>query len=175
MKEVQLRALTFNDLELTLKWNNQEEIKKNYLGHPFPLNEESEKKWYEKILTSNFPITVFGIEHTTAKKLIGISVLRDINMINRTAEFALYIGEVDYREKGLSKQATMQTLFFAFYELGLNRVFLKVLEDNSRAIKLYESVGFIREGLLRNSVFKNNHFHNEIVFSILKEEFSGRS
>jgi RimJ/RimL family protein N-acetyltransferase len=173
MSEIQLRALTNNDLEATLKWNNQEDIRNNYLGHPFPINEESEKKWYEKILTSNFPVTVFGIEHLSDKKLIGISVLRDINMINRVAEFAVYIGEANYRGKGLSKEATLQTLMFAFNDLGLNRVFLKVLEYNMPAIKLYESVGFSKEGLLKDSVFKNNKYHSELIFAMLKEEFNG--
>jgi RimJ/RimL family protein N-acetyltransferase len=173
MNDIQLRALTYNDLQFTLKWNNQEAIRKNYLGHPFPVNEETERKWYEKVLSSNFPVSVFGIEHAIDKKLIGISVLRDIHMINRVAEFAIYIGEPDYRGKGFSKAATMLTLSFAFHELGLNRVFLKVLEGNTPAIKLYEAVGFEREGILRKSVFKNNTFHNEVIYAIFKDDFNG--
>lgn len=173
MSTIRLRAMTLSDLELTLKWNNQEEIRRNYLGHPFPVNEELERRWYEKILTSNFPVTAFGIEHITEKILIGISILRDINLINRQAEFAVYIGEANYRGKGLSKEATIQTLRFAFYELGLNRVYLKVLEDNKPAKSLYEKIGFTMEGVLRKSVFKNNNFHNELFYGILKEEFNG--
>jgi RimJ/RimL family protein N-acetyltransferase len=55
----------------------------------------------------------------------------------------------------------------------LNRVFLKVLETNFAAIKLYESAGFKKEGLLQESVYKNNSFHNELVYGILKREFNG--
>jgi RimJ/RimL family protein N-acetyltransferase len=173
MSEINLRSLSSADLPTTLQWHNQEDIVQLYSGHPFPVNEEMEKKWYEKILCSNFPVTVFGIEHTTSKKLIGISLLKDINMINRTAEFAVYIGDVTYRGKGLSKATTIATLSFAFHKLGLNRVWLRVLEDNLAAVKLYEGVGFTKEGVLRNSVFKNNHFHNEWIFGILKAEFNG--
>jgi len=173
MNRIKLRALTTTDIEKTLAWHDQEDISDLYSGHPFPVNIEMEKKWYEKILASNFPTTVFGIEVIEKHSLIGITVLKEINMINRSAEYAIFIGDKEYRGKGLSKEATSETLHFAFYKLGLNRVFLKVLEENETAIKLYENVGFINEGLCRNSVFKNNCFKNELLMAVLKDEFIG--
>jgi RimJ/RimL family protein N-acetyltransferase len=170
---VRLRALTLNDIEKTLYWHNQEDISNLYLGHPFPVNIEMERKWYEKLLTSNIPVTVFGIEQIKSKKLIGITLLKEINLINRSAEFGIYIGEKNQRGKGYSKEAAYHTLSFGFFKLGLNRIYVKVLEENKTTIKLNSSVGFIREGVLRNSVFKNNEFRNELVMSILKEEFNG--
>jgi RimJ/RimL family protein N-acetyltransferase len=173
MNKIRLRALTMADREKTFSWHNQDDISDLYSGHPFPVNIEIENKWYEKILTTNFPITVFGIEMLESNLLIGISLLRDINMINRTAEFAIYIGDKEYRGKGLSTEATIETLRFGFYKLGLNRIFLKVLEENEPAIKLYDSVGFKKEGFLRNAIFKNNCFKNELLMAILLEEFHG--
>lgn len=173
MIKIRLRALSQADIEKTLNWHNQEDISDFYSGHPFPVNIEMEQKWYEKILVSNFPITVFGIEHIETLSLIGITVLKDIGLINRSAEFAIYIGDKNFRGKGLSSEATIETLRFAFYKLGLNRVSLKVQEENEAAIKLYTAVGFIKEGIFRNSVFKNNSFKNEVLMAILKGEFDG--
>src|SRR5690554_4399663 len=127
MKRINLRALTLSDIDRTLDWSNNEEISNLYSGHPFPVNLEMERKWYEKILTSNFPVTVFGIEFTENKLLIGITVLKGINMIDRNAEFAIYIGDMNYKGKGLAKEATIETLKFGFYKLGLHRIYLKVL------------------------------------------------
>jgi RimJ/RimL family protein N-acetyltransferase len=171
MKRIILRALTIGDIEKTLAWHNQEDISDFYSGHPFPVNLEMEQKWYEKILVSNFPVTVFGIDYIENQRLIGITVLKDINLINRSAEFAIYIGDKEYKGKGLSNEATLETLRFGFYKIGLNRIFLKVLEENEIAIKLYKTSGFKEEGLLRKSVFKNNCFKNELLMAILKEEF----
>lgn len=171
MNEIRLRALTANDIEKTLLWHNQEDISDFYSGHPFPVNIEMERKWYDKILTSNFPVTVFGIENLENNCLIGITVLKDINLINRSAEFSIYIGDKEYRGKGFSNEATSETLRFGFFKLGLNRIYLKVLEGNEAAIKLYESAGFIKEGLFRCAVFKNNIFKNEIIMAVLKDEF----
>lgn len=170
-QSIKLRALTNQDIDKTLTWHQQDDIKDLYFGHPYPVNREMEEIWYNKILTSNIPTTVFGIEELESEILVGLSLLKDINMINRTAEFAIYIGDETKRGKGYSKEATMLTLKFAFFSLGINRVFLKVLERNSVAISLYKKLGFKIEGTLRQSIFKNNKLENEFIMSILKEEF----
>lgn len=172
IKKIRLRALTIEDLPFTLKWNNQDDINELYSGHPFPVNKEMETIWYEKILVSNIPSSVFGIEEESTHELIGISVLKDINLINRSAEFAIYIGEKNKRGKGFSKEATISTLDFGFNKIGLKRIWLKVLEENEVAKELYRKTGFITEGVLRSSVFKNGSFKNEILMSILSNEFN---
>ena len=140
MNKVALRALTETDISQTHSWHNQEDIRDLYIGHPFPVNKEMEELWYKKILTSNYPTTVFGIELIQSNKLIGLTFLKNINNIHRSAEFSIYIGDIENRGKGFSKEATNKTLAFAFYNLGLNRVFLKVLKRNDVATKLYEMV-----------------------------------
>lgn len=171
MKRIKLRALSSNDIDTTLNWNNQEEISELYSGHPFPVNIEMEKRWYDKILTSNYPTSVFGIELIEKAKLIGLTILKDIHQINRSTEFAIYIGDNLEKGKGYSKEATLLTLQFAFFSLNLNRVFLKVLEENTTAISLYDKIGFKEEGILRESIFKKNQYKNEIIMSILKSEY----
>lgn len=170
MNRVILRALTISDLPLTLKWHNKADIVDMYSGHPFPVNEEMERKWYEKILYSNIPTTVFGIELVSEQLLIGITLLKDINFLNRSAETAIYLGDTDSRGKGLSYEALMQTIEFAFSQLGLNRVWLKVRTDNTPAIELYKKAGFIQEGTLRQAVYKKGLYYDVNVLSILKNE-----
>jgi len=171
MRTIRLRALTTTDIPKTLEWNNQKEIKQLYADHPFPVNLEMEKEWYEKILRSNFPTTVFGIELDPDEKLIGISILKDINLIHRKAEFAILIGESKERGKGYSEAATIKTLIFGFNNLGLNRIFLHVLKNNKVAIELYNKIGFKQEGELRESCYKEGRFHNEIIMSILFSDY----
>lgn len=170
MNRVRLRALTITDLPLTLKWHNQADIVEMYSGHPFPVNEEMERKWYEKILCSNIPTTVFGIELVSEQKLIGITLLKDIDLIHRSAETAIYLGDSDTRGKGLSYEALMETVEFAFSKLGLNRVWLKVRTDNTPAMELYKKAGFILEGTLRQAVYKNGSYHDLNLLSLLKSE-----
>ncbi len=168
---IKLRALTYNDIEKTLKWHNQEEVKYFYSGHPFPVNIENEKEWYEKILKSNIPTSVFGVEHIEDKKLIGFTILKKINLINRNAEFGKVLGEKKYQGIGVGTEMTLKTLKFGFHELGLKRIYAYQLHDNFGSIKVNEKCGFIKEGILRSAVFKNNKFIDEQIMSILKEDF----
>ncbi len=170
-RRIVLRALTKTDLEKTLLWHNQEDIRDLYIGHPFPINREMEELWYSKMLISNYPTTVFGIETIESNELIGLTFLKDINNIHRSAEFAIYIGDLNSRGKGFAKEATFETLLFGFEKLNLNRIFLKVLVRNKVAISLYQKIGFEIEGTLKQSAFKNNSFEDELLMRILKNDF----
>ncbi|GAB1468732.1 GNAT family protein [Candidatus Cloacimonadota bacterium] len=171
---IRLRALTSTDLPMTLAWHNQEDIVDMYAGHPFPVNHEMEQKWYDKVLTSNIPATVFGIELTESLKLIGISILKDIDLLNRSAETAIYIGSISERGKGLSKEALNETLLFGFNNLGLHRIWLKVRNDNIAAYSLYKKIGFKDEGVLRDAAFKQGCYHDLSILSLLSSEFQGK-
>ena len=59
---------------------------------------------------------------------------------------------------------------YAFDELGMNKVSLDVLEYNERAIKTYERVGFRREGIHREDVYKDGRFVNVVRMSLLDRE-----
>lgn len=165
-----MRALTEKDIPLTLIWNNQEEIKDLYAGHPFPVNIEMETEWYERITKSNIPTCVFGIELIENQKLIGISLLKNINLIHSKAEFALYIGDKNERGKGYSIVAAKQTIDFGFQQLGLNRIYTEVQSNNIASIKMCESIGFKREGIIRQGQYKNGQFRDEIMMGMLKED-----
>jgi len=73
--------------------------------------------------------------------------------------------------KGIGYFATTEILNHAFNNINLNRIELGVLESNARALKLYEKVGFKREGVKHQSIYKNGKFVDMIIMAILKEEF----
>jgi RimJ/RimL family protein N-acetyltransferase len=169
--KIRLRAITTSDIDKTLQWHNDKDIKLYYSSHPFPVNIEMEKLWLDNVTKSNIPTTVFAIEEVSLSELVGLSVLKNIDFIHRSAEFGIYIGEPSMRGKGYAKLATIQTINFAFNKMGLIRLYLKVLVNNYQAVGLYKSCGFVVEGTLRKSVFKDNDFHNELIMSILSDEY----
>jgi RimJ/RimL family protein N-acetyltransferase len=173
-ERIALRALSLEDAKITWKWRNQKDIMINYAGHPFPVSYEMERAWYEKMIYSNIPTSAFAIELIKSKKIIGMTFLKNINFINREAEFAIFIGDIEERNKGYAEEATILAQNMAFMELGLNRIFLKVNEDNISAIELYRKCGFKKEGTLRECVYKNDLLKNQYVMSILKREFVRR-
>lgn len=169
---VYLRALKKEDFKTTIKWRNDPEVTK-YLGSKSRfVSEYDEKKWFEDyIKNKNDKNLRLAVCLKETNQHIGNIYLLNIDLVNRNAEYAILIGEKQYWGKGLGTEGTDLILIHAFNELGLERVYLYVIESHVAAIKLYEKCGFAQEGVLRNSLFKNGTFHNQIVMSILASEY----
>jgi [ribosomal protein S5]-alanine N-acetyltransferase len=74
--------------------------------------------------------------------------------------------------KGLGTETTELVLQFAFNDLKLHRVDLRVLEYNHRAIACYEKCGFVKEGLEREGAYIEGIFFSDLIMSILEREYS---
>ena len=59
----------------------------------------------------------------------------------------------------------------AFVGLGTHRLWLDVKEGNARARGLYESEGFVAEGVLRDSFWTGEEHESLVVMSILESEY----
>ena len=168
--KIQLRALTLEDAKVTWKWRNQEGVRNDFSGHPFPVSYEDELDWYEKNIKVNFPNTVFGVESISSNSLVGMTFLKNINLIHRQAEFAILVDAIQ-NGKGYGKEACYKTIQFAFENLGMNRVYLKVRTENVAAIRIYESCGFKTEGTLREDVYKQGKYSDQLYMAVLAREF----
>jgi RimJ/RimL family protein N-acetyltransferase len=60
---------------------------------------------------------------------------------------------------------------YGFETLNMHRVWLRVFERNKRAIRSYEKVGFVNEGQMRESDYKDGTYHNILIMSILRQEY----
>jgi RimJ/RimL family protein N-acetyltransferase len=56
--------------------------------------------------------------------------------------------------------------------LNLNRIFLRVFTDNLRAIRSYEKVGFVNEGILRQAQFDDGKYIDARIMSVLNSEYA---
>jgi RimJ/RimL family protein N-acetyltransferase len=72
----------------------------------------------------------------------------------------------EYRGHGIGARLLDQTLEQAF-ATGFVRVELSVRADNMRAVRLYEKVGFVREGVLRDAVFVDGEFHDTVAMALI--------
>jgi len=102
---------------------------------------------------------------------IGTLDLFHLDWKNRVVNFGIAIGDKIYWGQGYGSDATCTALLFAFHELNLNRVELEVFEDNLRAIRCYEKIGFQHEGTRRKAFFRDGIYHDVVLMGILKDEF----
>lgn len=167
---VYLRALEPEDYLITYEWRKDEEIQNLVGGHKYFVSKEKERQWVLNTITDNSRM-VLGICLKENNKLIGTVNIQDIDWINRSARVPILIGDKRYWGSGYASEARILALKFAFEERGMHRVGAVILEHNIASIKQHERLGFVREGVLRDSVYKGGKFHNQIYFGLLKEDF----
>lgn len=104
-------------------------------------------------------------------KVIGQVELFNISWRNRRAELSIGIKK-QYRNQGYGAVAIRKILKIGFLELGLYRIWLRVLEVNKPAISLYEKMGFTREGVCRSESLREGQFLDQIQMSVLLPEWN---
>jgi len=104
-------------------------------------------------------------------KIIGESVINEIDWKVRSANFRICLYQKAERGKGIGTWATEATRDFAFSELKLHRLELDVYSFNPRAEKVYLKAGFKREGILRDAILDGEKYADDILMSILEDEW----
>jgi diamine N-acetyltransferase len=171
-KLVRLRALTRDDLPRLVEWRNDPEIKALLGGWSFPTFLEAEQEWLEQARCDQSTQRL-AIEVLEDGRYIGNIGLYDIDWKNRKAEYGILIGDKDAWGKGYGFDASKALLEFAFCELNLHRVFLRVLAHHGRAIRLYEKIGFQVEGRMRQDTFRGGVYRDTLIMGLLASEFGG--
>lgn len=112
---------------------------------------------------------LYLIETVNDSKVIGHVGLYDIDYRVRKAEFAILIAGDENQDKGYGSLCTKYMIDYAFGELNLRKVTLTLLNDNKRALSLYEKYGFVREGVMKDDQYKNGKYHDVILMALFKE------
>jgi len=166
---ITLTSITEDDLPVLFDWiNDREQV---LLNAPYkPIVDSRHRAWFDSIQTRN-DLVIFGIRLLETNKLIGSCQLHNINYIHRSAELQIRLGDNSEWGLGYGTEAVRLLLDFAFKDLNLKKVHLHVFSTNSRAIGVYEKVGFVREGLLRKAAHVDGAYIDVVVMGILREEY----
>lgn len=168
-ERVYLRPLTEEDLPKVLLWNLDEDLSE-YLDSELPTSLEECKEWHAQMKSDRYA-QVFGIVFYHNHLLIGDVELINITWRNGHAELRIRIGEKDFWNQGLGTETLHLLLGYVFYQLKLERIYLRVYETNKRAIRCYRKAGFSFEGKLKRSRdFPDGH-DTIILMHILKADF----
>ena len=104
---------------------------------------------------------------------VGSVYLRDIDLDKKEAEYGIFIGEESARGKGVGTESAKLILKYAFDELKLEKLFLRVFKNNPGAVRSYEKAGFKKND--RTDILNINGEMLEVIFMELeKKDFEKR-
>jgi RimJ/RimL family protein N-acetyltransferase len=190
-ERIRFRGVERADLPTFVKWINDPEVRHG-IGIYLPFTMADEDDWFEEMrkrpadehnlaievhqlgeqaglpgIKPGEPVPEVSEEHW---KLIGSCGFFNLDQRNRSSEFGIMIGDKSYWNKGYGTEAVRLLCQHGFNTLNLNRVYLRVLENNLRAIRAYEKAGFTHEGRQRQAEFREGKYIDMLVMSMLKAE-----
>ena len=168
MTSIYLRSMDERDTMDIIRWRNSEQVRK-YFIYQDDFTVEGHTYWLQEVVQKGKACQMMICKEDT-NKAIGSVFIRDIDLHHKKGEFGIFIGEDAERGSGIGSAATRMILEHGFSQLGLNRIYLRVLADNARAIRSYEKAGFQKEGYLRDDVFLNGEFKDIVWMAALEKD-----
>jgi len=156
---MRLRPTTIDDIDFIIVQETRDDFK-YFIGH-WSRDEHSRNlslldKCYSQIENDD-------------GETIGYAILSGVTSPNRSIELTRIV--IAKPNQGHGKKALRLILKKVFAEYNAHRFSLDVFEHNLRAISVYQSLGFKKEGVLREAVKQDHKYSSLVIMSILENEY----
>lgn len=171
-ERIRLRGVERDDIPRFYEWINDPQVLEG-LSIYLPMSMADEEKWLERAASREQAEKPLAIEMQDGGgwRLIGNCGFFDFDWTSRAGEIGIMIGDRSVWDQGFGTETVGLMLKHGFETLNLNRVVLRVYDNNRRAIRAYQKAGFTHEGTLRQAAYKNGVYHDLHVMSVLRSEW----
>lgn len=167
---VTLRAIERSDLALLRDWRN-ELLVTGTVRQWHPLSMADQEAWFEAIQRREEHIMLAVTVTGEAPRPIGVVGLTYIDWIRRRAEISVYIGPESLRGEGYGRDALGALCDYGFGTVGMHRIYAEIFASNAPSIRLFESLGFVREGAMREHHFFAGKWIDSVMVGLLANEW----
>jgi len=168
-KEIKLRAVEPEDLELLYEWenNNQYWIISNTVS---TFSKYTLKRYIEN---SHKNIYVTGqlrlmIDHMKSSKTIGTIDIFDFDPFHKRAGLGILIAEESYRQKGYASMALKCLIDYCFGTLLLHQLYCNILSNNPESMDLFLNQDFKEIGVKRDWIKTGDGYIDEHMFQLIR-------
>ena len=97
----------------------------------------------------------------------GIGIIAGEGIARHTGQFGYWLGEAHWG-KGIATAAARAMAAHALSDSLFERLEAPVFAWNSSSMRVLEKAGFIREGVMKRSVFKDGQFTDSVMYALIK-------
>ena len=166
-QKIRLRAPELSDLEIILKWENDESLwHLSQTVTPF-----SRIDIEQFILNNNKDIYTekqfrFMIETKQEKLVVGCIDLFDFDALHKRAGVGILIDE-KYQKKGLASQSLGLLIDYSKNHLQLHQLYCNILQSNTDSFHLFKRKHFSEIGVKKDWICLNGIFQDEILLQLI--------
>ena len=111
---------------------------------------------------------LFSILEKESEEMVGYAM---IQLDHHSKTFLLRRIALTKKNRGYGRSSLAALLKYCFEQTPSNRFYLDVYPHNKRAIYLYEELGLIWEGTMRENYFYEGEFLDQRLYSMLRKEY----
>ncbi len=163
--KIGLRKLQIDDASQLAALANNKKVWDNVRDYfPYPYTKE-DALFFINLTHKQTPLQSFGITfNDTLCGVISLIIQKDV--YKKSAEVGYWIGQ-PFWGKGIMTQALALITHYGFDELHLIRIYTGVFEYNTASMKVLEKNGFLKEGVFKKAIYKNDQIWDEHRYYLL--------
>jgi RimJ/RimL family protein N-acetyltransferase len=168
-RDIYLRALEVSDAAAFTRFLNDRDMTLN-LAWNGAITLEAEEKILREVGNDRETIR-FAICDSTTHETLGVVGAHHVDYKHGVCDTGMFIGVKNKRGKGIGTQAKMLFLYHLFNDLGLRRVESTTYDFNIASQKCLVKCGYEKEGVKKESKFRDGAYVDEFTFAILAKNF----
>ncbi len=168
-----LRQLTEDDMDFIFDMFSRPETNL-YVADDDVKTMEEAVELYETFIKPKPYLFRLGMVLKEDGNLIGTLGLYGINIEDRKGKLGVDLFK-EHWGKGLMSEAVQALIRYGFEEMNLNRIEASADPGNHRSLNLIKRTGMVKEGVKRQVDWYEGRFHDDVLFSILREEWQARN
>jgi len=167
------REFEERDVDFVYRCKNDEKLNNMIVGQFHPLTYEEAERWVHGCMGEHDAYKFWAIcTNDDEKRIIGWVSLSQIDKENSSAcHHGIVIGDNEYRDGTAMFEAMLFSMEYAFEHLGTNRLYGSCLSEHKISPHMLNALKFTLEGTLRQAIFKNDRYYDELLYGILKNEY----
>lgn len=162
-----LSPLDFTYSDTLFRWRNDYRIRR-YTRQNDLLTWAEHDEWIKRV--GNSPVDkMYLVRRKSSQTVVGVAGLTGLDLINRRAEFSLYIGP-EFHKNGYGKDALKTLVSHGFNTFGLESIWGESFAFN-KAQDMFKAIGFCCDGIRRKFYFREGTPVDSILYSILRTDW----
>lgn len=171
-----IRLETFQDKHLHdeayLGWLRDYDVVKtiNRRGYLRPVSFAEVERYCSEVMASPTDL-FFAIRHFPDDVFVGTLRVSRIDSETRSADIGILIGDKAYWGRGVATDAIGTIGAYLFDRMGMRRLTAGLMSINPAMLRVFEKVGFQREGVFREQDLFEGRFVDHVYLGCLQHEF----
>lgn len=166
-KKIYLRPLENDDMLFMLSLVNDQELAYWEGRNEFLVSKDQQQKWFDKYKDSG---KRFIICDKDSHENLGYFSFKYTDQVSKSGLVALKLITAS-RGKRIGTDTLKTASSFLFNKMNVNRLHTHIIDFNKASQALFNKCLWTIEGKERKSIYMNNEYHDNILYSILADEY----